>query len=175
MREIIFKAKRKDNGEWVEGLIWKKKYNSNKMFISCFPDKDDNEEVFVVDPETICQFTGLYDGTTWEELTEEEKQEFYNKNNSEDGRTIKYQNIEDVKHLWKGKMIWENDICDRYEKFYEIVKYHEGDFILDYSYALGREEGDSYCNLGFYVCERNSVKVIGNIFDNPELLEGGAE
>ena len=46
-REILFKAKRKDNGEWVEGLLWKKKYNSDKIFISCFPDKDDNEEVFV--------------------------------------------------------------------------------------------------------------------------------
>ena len=44
MREILFKAKRVDNGIWVEGLLWKKKYNDgNRIFISCFPDKDDNE------------------------------------------------------------------------------------------------------------------------------------
>ena len=60
MREILFKAKRVDNGTWVEGLLWKKKYNDgNRIFISCFPDKDDNEEVFVIYPETIGQYTGL--------------------------------------------------------------------------------------------------------------------
>ena len=59
MREILFKAKRVDNGEWVDGLLWKKKYNDgNRIFISCFPDKDDNEEVYVVCPETVSQFTG---------------------------------------------------------------------------------------------------------------------
>lgn len=61
MREILFKAKRIDNGEWVEGLLWKKKYNSDNIFISCFPDKDDNEEVYVVDTDTICQYIGLDD------------------------------------------------------------------------------------------------------------------
>lgn len=34
MREILFKANRVDNGEWVEGLLWKKKYNDgNRIFI----------------------------------------------------------------------------------------------------------------------------------------------
>ena len=61
MKEILFRAKRIDNGEWVEGLPWKKKYNTNQLFISCFPDKDDNEEAFVVVPETIGQYIGLCD------------------------------------------------------------------------------------------------------------------
>ena len=61
MREVLFRGKRKDNGEWAEGLLWKKKYNHNKLFISCFPDKDDNEEVFVICPETVGQYTGLTD------------------------------------------------------------------------------------------------------------------
>lgn len=69
-----------------------------------------------------------------------------------------------------GKLIWENDICDRKEEYPEIVKYNNGDWTLDYSYSKGKESGYCYCNLGFYVLERKHVEVIGNIFDNPELL-----
>lgn len=70
-----------------------------------------------------------------------------------------------------GKLIWENDICDRKEPYPEIVKYCNGDWTLDYSYAIHKESGGCYCNLGFYTEERKCVEVIGNIFDNPELLE----
>ena len=70
-----------------------------------------------------------------------------------------------------GKLIWENDICDRKEKYPEIVTYNNGDWTLDYSYTVGRKRSECYCNLGFYVSERKCVEVIGNIFDNPELLE----
>ena len=70
-----------------------------------------------------------------------------------------------------GKKIWENDICDRKEKYPEIVTYNKGDWQLDYSYALGKEKHFCACNLGFYACERECVEVIGNVFDNPELLE----
>lgn len=70
-----------------------------------------------------------------------------------------------------GQKIWENDICDRKEKYLEIVMYNEGDWQLDYSYAFGKEIHYNACNLGFYVCERNCVEVVGNIFDDAELLE----
>ena len=70
-----------------------------------------------------------------------------------------------------GKLIWENDICDRKEQYPEIVKYRDGDWTLDYSYAIHKESGVCYCNLGFYTEERKCAEVIGNIFDNPELLE----
>lgn len=30
--------------------------------------------------------------------------------------------------------------------------------------------GYCYCNLGFYAVEKKEVEVIGNIFDNPELI-----
>lgn len=127
MREILFKAKRLDNGEWVEGLLtvmWGQYHIINP--------KDENT-AYPIDTDTICQYTGLTD-----------------KN---------------------GNKIWENDICDRHETFPEIVKQRNGDWTLDYSYAYKKEYGNSYCNLGFYVCDRSCVKVIGNIFDNPELLE----
>lgn len=61
MREILFRAKRLDNGDWVEGLLWRKKYKHNKLFISYFPNKDDDEKCVVVDPETVCQYTGRTD------------------------------------------------------------------------------------------------------------------
>lgn len=35
-----------------------------------------------------------------------------------------------------GKLIFENDICSRKEPYPEIVKYHEGDWTLDYSLSL---------------------------------------
>lgn len=70
-----------------------------------------------------------------------------------------------------GKLIWENDVCDRKEQYPEIVKYCNGDWTLDYSYASHKESGVCCCNLGFYAEERKCVEVIGNIFDNKELLE----
>ena len=148
MREILFKAKRLDNGEWVEGnLIHCEDVDENCKAIiipktdaemyegieGIFEDDLGFEKWYKIDPTTLCQYTGLMD-----------------KN---------------------GRRIWENDICDRKEKYPEIVVFNKGDWQLDYSYVFGKEIHYSACNLGFYVCERKCVKVIGNIFDNPELLE----
>ena len=63
MREIIFKAKRKDNGEWVEGYYV---YCRKRHYILPVLNKaigfDEREDEWVeVDPNTICQFTGLTD------------------------------------------------------------------------------------------------------------------
>lgn len=138
MREILFKAKRKDNGEWVEGYYAKTRIGndvkpSDVIFVPFKVDRNEEWGWMKVDPDTLCQFTGLTD-----------------KN---------------------GEKIWENDICDRKEKYPEIVTYNKGDWQLDYSYVFGKEIHHDACNLGFYVYERNCVEVIGNIFDNPELLE----
>lgn len=131
----LFRGKRIDNGEWVEGYLsypfCTKRGNESYYFYA-----KDSLGFFcrcVVDASTICQCTGLKD-----------------KN---------------------GKLIWENDVCDRKEQYPEIVKYCNGDWTLDYSYASHKESGGCYCNLGFYAEERKCVEVIGNIFDNPELLE----
>lgn len=137
MRETLFKAKRKDNGEWVEGNLITNERNENQKYIGYIFDErngviEDFDLVEVI-PTTICQYTGLTD-----------------KN---------------------GKKIWENDICDRKEKYPEIVVFNEGDWQLDYSYVFEKEIHSDACNLGFYVCERNCVEVVGNIFDNAELLE----
>ena len=59
MREILFKAKRTDNGEWVEGYLMDENYIN-----APFNDNDVGgrfDEPLEVDQSTICQYTGLTD------------------------------------------------------------------------------------------------------------------
>lgn len=136
MREILFRAKRLDNGEWVEGLLWRKKYNSNKLFISCFPNEDDDEEAYVIDPETVGQFTGMLD--------------------------------------INGKKIFEGDIIN-FKRTTALgftasrigdVRYYDKLPI----YYIMATTGDAW---DWVDCQE--IEVIGNIFDDPELLKEGAE
>lgn len=137
--KYLYRAKRLDNGEWIDGYYVKgmNMYDKEVHLIfeptTIFYSSGETDGFVEVDRSTICQCTGLKD-----------------KN---------------------GKLIWENDICDRKEEHPEIVKYNEGDWTLDYSYSKGKESGYCYCNLGFYALEQEYVEVIGNIFDNSELLE----
>ena len=130
----LFRAKILDNGQWVQGFICKKKYKSNKFYISCFHDKDDNEQFFAIDPDTICQCTGLKD-----------------KN---------------------GNLIWENDVVG----FWDTYSTENGQAEMD---CIGKVVWDDE-TISFQVTNRLSAEsyevidecsVIGNIFDNPELLE----
>lgn len=131
MREIgLFKAKRIDNGEWVEGYYWSNGLGNH--FIKVIKDKNGNfvsnpsENDYEIDENTISQYTGLKD-----------------KN---------------------GNKIFENYILDYWENGKENIKqilkvfYENGQFVVDH-YAI---------NL---LNSRNmSSEIIGNIFDNPELL-----
>lgn len=63
MREILFKAKRKDNGEWVEGQYV---YITNPLTEDGEPIKHlicNGTNIFndLIDPVTLCQYTGLTD------------------------------------------------------------------------------------------------------------------
>ncbi|MCP4991541.1 MAG: hypothetical protein GY928_37435 [Colwellia sp.] len=63
MREILFRAKRVDNGEWVEGFYWFDKNvlcNIDGHFIFT-PYVIEDKRNFEVDPETIGQYTNLKD------------------------------------------------------------------------------------------------------------------
>lgn len=53
-REILFKAKRADNGDWVEGYLWSKRTIGYTSPVG-------NTDEIVIDPETVCQFTGMTD------------------------------------------------------------------------------------------------------------------
>lgn len=59
-REILFKAKRKDNGEWEEGYYCKYGYvGKEKHYI--IPIYASDLYAFEIDINTLCQYTGLTD------------------------------------------------------------------------------------------------------------------
>lgn len=131
MREILFKAKRIDNGEWVEGSLLQTTAVSLKSFIvtsSCYTfDKWDWTECVQVDTDTICQYTGLKD-----------------KN---------------------GRKIWEGDVVRCMDT---IGKVGWNETHLAYTILADMKGNMQY----FYLDESlsNCTEVIGNIFDNADLL-----
>ncbi len=137
MREILFKAKQIDNGEWVEGYYTEcngKTFIGIDIFIY-----SDIFEVFCtplirwleVDPETLCQFTGLCD--------------------------------KNGKRIWENNVVWL--VCNGEEHVYQIVWDNSE---LDFKATNGEENYGS--NFEYLLC-CDEIEVIGNIFDNPELLQ----
>ena len=61
MREILFKAKRVDNGEWVEGKSLIQGTIEGREFAQIEHSDFDNFRKYEVKLETVCQFTGLLD------------------------------------------------------------------------------------------------------------------
>ena len=68
MREILFRAKQVNNGEWVEGYFaigkWyldeKERYAILPIDLCFYPHCEINEWI-EIDPETVCQYTGMID------------------------------------------------------------------------------------------------------------------
>lgn len=122
MREHRYKAKRLDNGEWIEGYYWQN--GCGNHFIRTILDCDKIViQDYEIDPETLCEFTGLYDE---------------NKN-----------------------MIYEHDVVQDCYGYKEEIKY--GIWNCGCCY-------DVYgWNMPYNT--ENGMEVIGNIFDNSELLE----
>lgn len=153
MREILFKGKRIDNGEWVEGYYYKMS-ETTYCFKEDYERKPVPEHHYIlqermtdwglpnqivqieIDSKTLCQFTGLCD-----------------KN---------------------GKKIWENDIVKTVSDIYAHVKFglyttgfaleecNQG-FYVDFSVKTYLRHELGYWN--------NKVEVRGNIFDNLDLLQ----
>ena len=60
-REILFKGKRVDNGEWIEGLYFKTSFSTTKHtgLVPCIQVIDGIEyKSFEIIPGSLCQFTG---------------------------------------------------------------------------------------------------------------------
>lgn len=68
MREILFKAKRLDNGEWVEGyyVYCRKRHYILPVLNKAIGFDEREDEWIEIDPDTICQYTGLTDKEIWE-------------------------------------------------------------------------------------------------------------
>ena len=134
----LFKAKRIDNGEWVQGyLVYD---NRDKLYRIIMEIQYSTGTCITtdnaprVDSSTICQCTGLKD-----------------KN---------------------GKLIFENDVVAYWDTYSTESGYAEAD-------CIGKVVWDDE-TISFQVTNRLSAEswevldecsVIGNIFDNPELLE----
>lgn len=142
MREILFKAKRKDNGEWVEGNLIANERNENQKYIGYIFDErngviEDFDLVEVI-PETLCQYTGLTD-----------------KND---------------------KKIWENDIVKNKKRtegfdWYKVV--WRKDF-ADFGVEPIKPQFEAKYPMGLsdeLTIYGRDYEVIGNVFDNPEMLE----
>ena len=61
MREILFKAKRIDNGKWAEGCLVIDHSRSSLFEYRMRPVESGALYAPTINPETICQFTGLCD------------------------------------------------------------------------------------------------------------------
>lgn len=169
-REILFKGKRKDWRElpkeywWVEGNYITDEKDKSKAYIGYLFGVEDGVvedcDITEIDPETLCQYTGVNDGTRWEQLSGTEQRKFLVEWNIKKDR-------QNRKEDWNGRKIWENDIVDTYEAdsketLRNVVKFDSGCFKVYKEHYLPM-------NLDNY--EKEEFKIVGNIFDNPELLK----
>ena len=123
MREILFRGKRVDNGEWIEGDLIQVGLHEKSKFASIMPQTPVSSAYPVI-PETVGQYTGLTDRN--------------------------------------GKKIFEGDIIEFHEEIGEI-RYSKSDAAFDIIF-------DTW-NTNFSVTDGRRIEVIGNIHDNPELME----
>lgn len=141
MREILFRGKRVDNGEWAFGNFIEDKWgddNGNTIYAilqdRVAPDIAELWTPVRVDPETVGQYTGLKD-----------------KN---------------------GKRIFEGDIVqwkdENFNSYTSVVEWCGEKWNYP---AFDLAKHDYECNGLQYVHEDCIIEVIGNIHDNPELLE----
>lgn len=131
MREILFKAKREDTGEWV-GCICTVT-NEGIYIAGIYPIEDEpsiSGQFHDIRPEAICQYTGLTD---------------------KNGQKI-----------WEGDILKIVSVCIDEEDGFFVVKWNNGGA----GFAL---EGNGL-TVDFDIVYGTDCEVIGNIFDNPELM-----
>ena len=147
MREILFRGKDID-GKWVEGCCIVDEMDTNKVYIGYIFSSDGRQphdtDVSLVDPKTVCQYTGLTD---------------------KNGRKIFEGDIITYQH--------DNDDCPFPNKDTKrrVGRVYFQEFRSCFAVAEGRNGSDMINqDLFKYVQNGNRVQVIGNIFDNPELI-----
>lgn len=137
MREILFRGKRLDNGEWVVGGYNHKKLGGYFTGVYIIEQLTDGVcECHQVDPDTVGQYTGLLD--------------------------------------YFGNRIFEGDVVEgpchsawRHDTQRCVVAY--GRYGFECRHHIDGLDSDYYT---YKVLFSKKVEVIGNIYDNPELLKG---
>ena len=150
MREILFRGKRTDNGEWAYGCLLNKIYGArNPAIISDQGVNDDfnlDFEYTYVEEETIGQYTGL---------TDKNGKKIF-EGDLLDGFSYPYVFEED--HNYFAEVVW---FYDCYAFGLHTHKYPTSD-------VRGCSDGNCDYMEDF---DSSEWEVIGNIYDNPELLE----
>lgn len=163
MRKILFRAKRIDNGEWQEGYLFDDDMVGTKRYfvggIVVEPYKGTACDTWTItginfceiDPETLCQYTGLKD---------------------KNGNRIWENDIVSCEH----EKYPEDNTLEAYPLFPEPIKYTRNyavEFInTGSSYGYRLRNKSIHFMLTKNVIQNHKIKTIGNIFDNPELLKG---
>ena len=125
----LYRAKRRDNGEWVEGY-----YAYMKQYHYIMPNGS-YDSWYEIYPETISQCTGFYDDDG-KGIFEGDIVGFIDCTSTESGYS---------EHYCRGQVVWDEETGS-----FQVTE---------------RLSAESY-----EVLDRG-CKDIGNIFDNPELLE----
>lgn len=145
MREILFKAKRKDNGEWMEGYYLNvAKINhficTGKIKLNGAVKGILAPEMYAIDPETLCRFTGQ---------------------RYKCGKGVSENDIATISAYSYNEP--ESDTTG-------IVIYSEGKACWCLKDLNSDKTIPMYECYGSYITQ---ISYIGNIFDNPDLLKAG--
>ena len=158
MREILFRGKRKSNGEWIEGFYFEKRNpcsEDGKPVRYCISDVPP----FGADilPETLGQFTGLYD-----------------KNGTKifEGDIVEFTSPDYMGISERGEVIFK-DGCYGVSYVSEFSRKLKSRHRYEYFHRIGQI--DKWQDMGASGTITYTYEVLGDVWDSPELLEGERE
>ena len=175
MREILFRGKRTNNGRWIEGYYMHHLNRMQSPLSDCIKPEDEDHIILYdgfadwnmprdityvhVDPETVCQYTGLKD---------KNGKRIFEGDIVRDTGAAEYRLLSDGRKKPRSRLA--------------VVKYGLHDVPSDDPFCWGMAlgfylDGDTvYPTLAwykpYYEYGKYEIEVIGNIHDNPEMIGG---